>query len=232
MPTPAEIKAFINTNIRLKTAANSINTDTMADELDRLVDFAEQGATIQTLADGTTITMNVANGKWGKVTLGGNRILAFSGLMAGDAGLIYVLQPSTGTTTHQIVSFPAGSKLPDGGIQIASGASAETILGYVYDGTKISFSVEKYSPDITFTADGTIVIAPDVTILSLMIKGTVTLSAFKVGTGSGLDDIISEQEVIEDGEWKAFNIMYKAATLKTWYVGGISGTVQVQLIKN
>lgn len=82
-----------------------------------------------------------------------------------------------------------------------------------------------------FGSDGTLVIPAGETILSFMVKGTVNLTAFKVGTGSGLDDIISQQDIIENGKWHSFAINYKAVGAETWYVGGVSGTVSIQRIK-
>ena len=105
------------------------------------VNYTISNPTIQTLTDGTTVNMNVLLGKWGRVTLGGNRTLAFTNLATGDAGLIFVTQGVGGNKT---LSYPGNSEIPTAGIPLSAGAGELTVLGYIYDGANIIFSSENY----------------------------------------------------------------------------------------
>jgi hypothetical protein len=106
----------------------------------------------------------------------------------------------------------------------------DDVTGVVTKTSAQNFSVVN-TETIAFSVDGSTPIAAGETILSFMILPNTNLTAFKVGTTGGGDDIISEQAVISDGKWKSFAINYKAAALETWYIGGIIGTVQVQKVK-
>jgi len=82
----------------------------------------------------------------------------------------------------------------------------------------------------SLTANGTLTIPDDATIISFSLLNSGALIGFKVGSGAGLDDIISTQDFAADGEWKTFAINYRAAATTTWYVEGVSGTVDIELI--
>lgn len=97
-----------------------------------------------TLTDGATITWTVAGiVNNAVVTLGGNRTLAFSGLVAGMSGTLIVKQDATGTRT---LTLPAASKVINGGagaITLTTTASAIDILAWTYDGTSSFWSFGK-----------------------------------------------------------------------------------------
>ncbi len=94
----------------------------------------------QTLTDGATITWTVTkfhNSQNARVTLGGDRTLAFSGLLEGMSGKLIVTQDSNGSRT---LTLPGGSKTPNGGngiITLSSAADAVDLLEWYYDGTYI-----------------------------------------------------------------------------------------------
>lgn len=91
---------------------------------------AAQRGTITTLTDGATITPNFATSNHFTVTLGGNRTLANpSNLVAGQSGVIFVLQDATGSRTLSYGSswdFTGGTAPT-----LSTGASAVDLLAYV-----------------------------------------------------------------------------------------------------
>jgi hypothetical protein len=103
-------------------------------------------ATFTTLTDGATITLT-ANGtrvaQNAKVTLGGNRALAFSGVTDGMGGTLVVIQDATGGRT---LTLPAGSKVENGGggaIALTAAPNAVDILSWVCVGTTYYWSIKK-----------------------------------------------------------------------------------------
>ncbi len=88
-----------------------------------------------TLTDGATITWDFSLGYNAKVTLAGNRTLAFSNAVAGTYGTLKVIQDGTGSRT---LALPASSKAINGGsgaVSLTTTASAIDILTFYYDGT-------------------------------------------------------------------------------------------------
>lgn len=96
--------------------------------------------TTVTLTDGATITWTLLADKTynlAKVTLGGNRTLAFSGLADGMTGVLRVIQDGTGSRT---LTLPANSKVNGGGagvITLTAAASSTDIISFTTDGTNI-----------------------------------------------------------------------------------------------
>ncbi len=94
----------------------------------------------QRLTDDTTVTWPVTKfhtRQNAKVTLGGNRTLAFSGLLEGMSGKLFVTQDATGSRT---LTLPGGSRTPNGGnglMTLSSTANAVDLLEWEYDGTDI-----------------------------------------------------------------------------------------------
>lgn len=97
-----------------------------------------------TLTDGATITWTVAGlVNNATVTLGGNRTLAFSGIVAGMTGTLKVVQDGTGSRT---LTLPSGSKVIGGGagaVTLTTTAAAIDILAFVYDGTNYFWTIGK-----------------------------------------------------------------------------------------
>ena len=92
-------------------------------------------STVQTLTDGSTITFNANSGSNAVVTLGGNRTLAFSNVVAGTYYTLRVIQDGTGSRT---LAMPSGSKVINGGagaVTLSTAASAVDLLTFYYDGT-------------------------------------------------------------------------------------------------
>lgn len=100
-----------------------------------------------TLTDGATVTQTMVTGKvrqHSKVTLGGNRTLAFSGLAAGMEGNLRVIQDGTGSRT---LTLPANSRMNGSAttVTLLTAASAENILSwYSPDGTNIRWTNGTY----------------------------------------------------------------------------------------
>lgn len=86
-----------------------------------------------TNSDGATVTMDFATGTWHRVTLGGNRTLAFSNGKDGGKYAVELIQDATGGRT---VSWPATVKWP-GGVAptLSTAATKRDFLGFLYDGT-------------------------------------------------------------------------------------------------
>ena len=97
-----------------------------------------------TLTDGATVTWTVAGlVNNAVVTLGGNRTLAFSGLVNGMSGTLIVKQDATGSRS---LTLPAGSKVINGGsgaITLSTTANAIDILTWTYDGTNTYWTFGK-----------------------------------------------------------------------------------------
>ena len=107
---------------------------------------ANLNPSVTTLADGATITWTVSSSQakqMAKVTLGGARTLAFSGLSAGMDGYLWVIQDGTGSRT---LTLPSGSKVANGGsgaVTLTTTAGAIDLLTWVYDGTNLYWTVSK-----------------------------------------------------------------------------------------
>lgn len=100
-----------------------------------------------TLTDGTTITQTMVTNQAdqnAKVTLGGNRTLAFSGLAAGMRGNLRVIQDGTGSRT---LALPSNSRVNGSAttVTLLTAAAAENILSwYSPDGTAIRWTNGTY----------------------------------------------------------------------------------------
>jgi hypothetical protein len=114
------IKAGWNTKVTDATDSVVINQDT----------------TVQTLPDGATITFDANAGVSAKVTLGGNRTLAFSNFSAGVYLTLVVIQDGTGGRT---LTLPT-CKVINGGagaVTLTTAAASEDILTFFKVGTTI-----------------------------------------------------------------------------------------------
>lgn len=91
--------------------------------------------TFQTLTDGATVTWDMSLGFNAKVTLGGNRTLAFSNIADGDYGTLIIIQDGTGSRT---LALPASSKVVNGGagaITLTAAAGSVDIISFVREGS-------------------------------------------------------------------------------------------------
>jgi hypothetical protein len=110
-------------------------TDVNGKRLLNTDDLAKVYSTEQTITDGLTVTFDVSKGVNAKVTLGGNRTLAFSNVIAGQTLVLKVIQDATGSRT---LALPANCKVMNGGggaVTLTAAASAVDILTFYYDGT-------------------------------------------------------------------------------------------------
>jgi hypothetical protein len=86
----------------------------------------------QTLSDGATITLDLSTGAIHKVTLAGNRTIAFSNPVAGQSFIVLVKQDATGNRT---LAWPT-VKWADTSVPILSTtANRVDIFALYYDGT-------------------------------------------------------------------------------------------------
>ena len=121
-------------------------TSSVQTQLNAAATTANLNPSLATLVDGATVTWTVSSSypkQLARVTLGGNRTLAFSGLSAGMTGFLWVKQDATGSRT---LTLPAGSKVVSGGagaITLTTTANAEDRLDWVYDGTNLYWTPNK-----------------------------------------------------------------------------------------
>ena len=95
----------------------------------------------QTVTDAATVTFDVSAGYNGKVTLGGNRTLAFSNTAAGEYYTLKVIQDGTGSRT---LTLPGTCKVIGGGagaVTLTTTAGAIDILCFYFDGTNYFVTV-------------------------------------------------------------------------------------------
>lgn len=84
-------------------------------------------------SDGATVTFALASGTKQKVTLGGNRTLALSGVTAGHVFILKLIQDATGSRT---VTWFAGISWPDDTAPtLTTTAGAADIFGFIQTGT-------------------------------------------------------------------------------------------------
>lgn len=109
---------------RLKAGFHTIITDN-TDSVTISVD-----TTTQTLTDGATITFDANSGVSARVTLGGNRTLAFSNFRNGMFLSLLVIQDGTGSRT---LTLPASTRVINGGagaVTLTTAASSHDILTF------------------------------------------------------------------------------------------------------
>ena len=98
------------------------------------------------LTDATTVTWTVVATQVtqnAKVTIAGNRTLAFSGIAAGMNGTLIVTQGTGGSRT---LALPSGSKVINGGaglVALSTAVGAIDILSWIYDGTNYFWTLGK-----------------------------------------------------------------------------------------
>lgn len=96
----------------------------------------------QTLPDNPNILWNVNLGFNAKLTLGGNRIVDFSGLKKGDRGIIEITQDATGSRT---LTLPASSIVIGTGAAILTldtTPAATNVIEYYYSGVIIYWELK------------------------------------------------------------------------------------------
>lgn len=88
--------------------------------------------TLQTLTDGTSISWNLLNGAYAKVTLAGNRTLALpTNAASGMSGMLKIKQDTTGGRT---LAYASGWKFPGGTVpSLSTAANAVDILSWFTD---------------------------------------------------------------------------------------------------
>jgi hypothetical protein len=162
-------------------------------------DLAGEAAnsTIQTLAFNASISMNLVNGKWAKLTLTGN-VTSFSiiGLSPCAQGKIIVTQGGTGVYTINWGS----AILPPGGMQLNEGVAAITVVDYIYDGTRLILSTAQSSVTVakkhTLTlasVDGFKLIDAGTLVQHISIIPSGELASLKIGTTNGGEEISTDQ---------------------------------------
>lgn len=88
-----------------------------------------------------TLTWNVANGYNARVTLSENvTTFTFSGAIAGDSGVLTVIQDATGGRT---MVLPSGHLKEGGTLTLSTDANSKDVLGWYYDGTDYFWNIGK-----------------------------------------------------------------------------------------
>jgi hypothetical protein len=142
--TTAQTKAGVSHNFLTAMSAQGVFTAAQP----VVADVSDYNASIAPaftiLSDGATITwtMNPAlTVQNAKVTLGGNRTLAFASAAEGMSGVLIVVQDGSGS--RQLI-LPAGSKVVNNGsgaVTLTSAASGVDILGWVKGPSSIYWTV-------------------------------------------------------------------------------------------
>ena len=108
-----------------------------------VIDFSRLGnGSVNTpvaLTDAATVTWNFSAGNVGYFTIGGNRVLAITNMIANTAGVLYVTQDGTGGRT---LNFPSGSLFINGWDGVIDGtANAVIAVAFFYDGTNYKWNL-------------------------------------------------------------------------------------------
>ena len=107
------------------------------------VDIASANVKHQVLADGATVTWNIANGQVATLTIGGNRTMASPTNMKVGTYILHVIQDGTGSRT---ISWNSVFKWPAGVAPVlTTNASARDVMSFVCDGT---YMYGSYLPDV------------------------------------------------------------------------------------
>lgn len=128
---------------------------------------------VQTLTSAASITMNVANGRWAKLTLGQNTTFNFSGLTTGSEGRIFITMGGSGNHTINWGS----AKVPTSGLALSGTVGDLTVIDWSFDGTNIVLTKVNYGPaSVTPPADTTPPFIQGDPVLSVPNKIWVTMS--------------------------------------------------------
>jgi hypothetical protein len=115
------------------TSVQGYDADTAKTDVTQSFTAAQRGAYVA-LTDGATIAINLALGNNFFVTLGGNRTLgAPTNVVAGQSGVILVIQDGTGSRTlayNSVFKFPGGTAPT-----LTTGANAVDLLAYHVEST-------------------------------------------------------------------------------------------------
>lgn len=87
------------------------------------------------LTDGATIALDAEDGQYFSVTLGGNRNLALSNMMAGQVVRLKVTQDGTGNRVITVTAGSGGATLVSG-TPLSTGAAAVDLVEVMNIGTK------------------------------------------------------------------------------------------------
>lgn len=105
----------------------------------------DAGGAEQTLTDAATISYDVASGRNANVTLTDNRVLNWTNPVAGQRGVVRIIQDGTGsrTITAYQLAGTASDVLFAGGTAptLTTTASAQDVLDWYYDGSQIHVRV-------------------------------------------------------------------------------------------
>jgi hypothetical protein len=136
--------------------------------------FATTGTNaVQTLTSAANITMNVANGRWAKLTLGQNTNFNFSGLTTGSQGRIFITMGGSGNHTINWGS----AKVPTSGLALSGTVGDLTVIDWSFDGTNIVLTKVNYGPaSVTPPADTTPPFIQGDPVLNIANKIWVTMS--------------------------------------------------------
>jgi hypothetical protein len=84
---------------------------------------------------------------------------------------------------------------------------------------------------LTLTADDSFVLLAGSRLIGLLVNNNQLLTDFRVGLTSGGEEFVSSQELAATGAWYSFPLLYKSSTNTTLYFYGITGTVNIDIIK-
>lgn len=152
--TPAGTGVAVPAGNRVVVMCDGTNVVTVGSDLSLFARLASRNAfsagnseVIVTIADGATVTMDLALGNVFKVTLGGNRTLAITNPNDGSWADLYVIQDPTGGRT---LSFPATIVWEGGAAPTVSPiASSATLVQVRYDADTTNYYGRAGSPIIS-----------------------------------------------------------------------------------
>ena len=141
--TAGSITALSTTQVR--TLIN-VEDGATADQTNSEIQTAyDAGLTEQTLTDAATISYDVSSGRNANVTLTDNRVLNWTNPVAGQTGIVRIIQDGTGsrTITAYQLAGTASDVLFAGGTAptLTTTAGAQDVLEWYYDGADIHVRV-------------------------------------------------------------------------------------------
>lgn len=111
-----------------------------------------------------------------------------------------------------------------------SGVIREYWYGKGVTDSDLVLKTQNDSDTFTIASDSSRSIAAGTMLTYILVNPSTALTGFKVGSASGTDDIIPTQPLTA-GAWKVFPVSYFTDVTASLYLGGITGSTQIRIVK-